>query len=520
MHPPENMANVDKISVNVGGVMWFTLEDVYCLKTPQNIWERKKRSKKSIRDRLVRRDCVSVVYGIFDPRGLSAPVVCGFKVDLHDLTVLKLDWDDEIPDNLKHIWSSNFEMIQELGNIRYKRAVVPSDAASLEMETIDFSDASEKMICVAIYVRFLRKSGEYSSQLLFSRTKIVPQDMTLPRAELFAASLNASTGHVVKTALGDRHIKAWKLTDSQVVLHWINCFRSKLKMFVRNLVVNIHRLSMLGDWLYIDSANNLADLGTRKGMKVSDVGPESKWVNGHGWMKCDPTEFPVKTIAEINLSHDNKRAAQKEQVIVENLDSSVTCLSHFPVVPSVVKDRYKFSKYVIDPNKFRFRKVVRVFVWVRLFVDNCCLKAGIQLIHVSSNGPVCGDPTAFMHPKGEFVVTHSENTKSFLKCRNGLTVEMTTELVNDALRYFFTKATNEVKHFLPVSAYRKFSEEKNGILYYTGRILPTQRPGGDLTLCDVSFDLEKSTFCTPIVERHSLIAYSLVNEVHWNHPDI
>ena len=146
-----------------------------------------------------------MVYGIFDPRGLSAPIVCGLKLDLHDLTILKLDWDDEIPDNLKHVWTSNFEMIQELGNVRYKRAVVPSDAASLDIETVDFSDASEKMICVAIYVRFLRKSGEYSSQLLFSRTKIVPQDMTLPRAELLAASLNASTGHIVKTALGERH---------------------------------------------------------------------------------------------------------------------------------------------------------------------------------------------------------------------------------------------------------------------------------------------------------------------------
>ena len=519
MHPPENMANEDKISVNVGGVIWFSLLDVFSLKTPQCNLDQKKRSKKSIRDKLVRRDCVSVVYGIFDPRGLSAPVVCGLKLDLHDLTVLKLDWDDEIPDNLKQIWVSNFEMIQELGNIRYKRAVVPSDAVNLNMETVDFSDASQKMICIAIYVRFLRKSGEYSSQLLFSRTKIVPQDMTLPRAELLAASLNASTGHVVKTALGDRHTKAWKLTDSQVVMHWINCFRSKLKMFVRNLVINIHRLSMLEDWRHVDSANNLADLGTRKGMKVSDVGPESKWVNGLDWMKCDPSEFPVKTISEINLSNENKREAQKEQIIVENLDSSVTCLSYFPVVPSIVKDRYKFSKYVVDPNKFRFRKVVRILAWVILFIKSCYRKVGKQLTQIF-DGPMSADPTDFMHPQGNHVVTHSENTKSLLKCRNGLVVEMTPCLLNNALGYYFTKATNEVKHFLPVSAYQKISEEKNGILHYTGRILPTQRPGGDLTLCDVSFDLAKSTFCVPIVERYSPVAYSIVNEVHWNHPDV
>ena len=76
---------------------------------------KKRRSKKGKLDsKLVRRDCVSVVYGIFDPKGLAAPIVCGFKIDLHDLTVMKLDWDDEIPENLRQIWASNFEMIQEL----------------------------------------------------------------------------------------------------------------------------------------------------------------------------------------------------------------------------------------------------------------------------------------------------------------------------------------------------------------------------------------------------------------------
>ena len=131
-----------------------------------------------------------------------------------------------------------------------------------------------------------------------------------------------------------------------------------------------------------------------------------------------------------------------------------------------------------------------------------------------------GDPSVFLQPDGKYVVTHSENTKSLLKCRNGLVIEMTTDLLELALRYFFVKTTNKVKHFLPVSAYQKFSEEKDGILHYTGRILPTQRPGGDLTLCDVSLDLVKSTFCVPLIERHSPVAYSLIDDVHWNHPDV
>ena len=525
-HPPENLANEDGISVTVGGMIWFTFNDTIGLKIPLPDEVKRKKFVKILEkypENLKRRDCVSIVYEIFDPSGIVAALVGSLKIDLHELVIRNLDWDDKIPENLRQIWESNFEMIQELRNVRYKRAVVPEDAVDLNLETLDFADASQSMICIAIYVRFKRKSGSYSCQLLFSRTKTVPKDMTLPRAELLAASLNTSTGHVVKVALGDRHLKAWKFTDSQVTLHWIHCFRSKLKMFVRNLVIHIHRLSALADWRHVDSDNMIADLGTRRGVTISDVGPDSPWINGHEWMHSNSSEFPVKTIADIRLSNESKKVAQKEEVLIDPLDFNVTCMSFSPVVPVMVKDRYGYSKYILDPNKFRFRKGVRIVAWVFLFIRKCRRKRPKPLTQNSND---YGESTnTFMYPEGNHAVTRSGNDagtrkSSSVTCQNGLTVELSATVLNDALHYYFVKATLEVKHFLPKSEYKNISEEKGGVLYYTGRILPTQRVGGDLTLCDVSLDLTKSSFCVPIVDRHSPIAYSIVNEVHWYHPDV
>ena len=69
--------------------------------------------------------------------------------------------------------------------------------------------------------------------------------------------------------------------------------------------------------------------------------------------------------------------------------------------------------------------------------------------------------------------------------------------------------------------YKHISEEKFGILYYTGRILPTQGISQkDSTMCDVCLDLIKSSFCVPIVDALSPIAYSIADEVHWYHPDV
>ena len=131
------------------------------------------------------------------------------------------------------------------------------------METIDLGDASDSLVCSAIYARFLRKNGEYSCQLIFARSKLVPKGMSIPRAELFAAHLNASTAHVVKLSLGERHTNSVKLTHSQVSLFWICNTKVTLKQWARNVVVDIARLSDRSKWLYVKSSENLADIGTR-----------------------------------------------------------------------------------------------------------------------------------------------------------------------------------------------------------------------------------------------------------------
>ena len=99
--------------------------------------------------------------------------------------------------------------------------MIPEDALNLEMETIEMADASQNLACSAIYGRFKLKSGSYSCQLLFSRSKIFPAGMSMPRAELFAALLNATTGHVVYLALKKYIRSRIHLTDSQVTLFWI-----------------------------------------------------------------------------------------------------------------------------------------------------------------------------------------------------------------------------------------------------------------------------------------------------------
>ena len=151
------------------------------------------------------------------------------KMNLHTLVKRGLSWDDVIPDDLRSVWVSYFEMMQEIGNLRFQRVIVPEDAMNLDINPTDAADASNKMVCMAIYARFLRSNGTYSCQLVFSRSKVVPDGIGKPRAELLAATLNTHAGETVKRVFQDNHKGSVKLSDSQVTLHWINNQKKPLK---------------------------------------------------------------------------------------------------------------------------------------------------------------------------------------------------------------------------------------------------------------------------------------------------
>ena len=87
------------------------------------------------------------------------PVTAAMKMHLDTLVKRGFSWDDVIRDDLRSVRVSHFEMMQEIGNFRFQRAVVPEDAVNLDINTTDATHASNKMVCVAIYARFLRRNG-------------------------------------------------------------------------------------------------------------------------------------------------------------------------------------------------------------------------------------------------------------------------------------------------------------------------------------------------------------------------
>ena len=247
----------------------------------------------------------------------------------------------------------------------------------------------------------------------------------------------------------------------------------------------------------------IADLGTRRVDDLRLVDQNSTWINGFDWMRKDNKEFPIKSLDQIRLSREELAAIQVENVLKHNLD--VTDIQNSDennvytadkqqlyynesinvyqqkIIPHEVTECYKFSSYLLDPNKHRFRTVVRIMAFVLKF---------IKLV----------------------------KTKSPQKFQNNdvNSITLSDEEILAAKEYFFRKATLEVKRFIKPTQYQKISIERDGILYYSGRILPTDNIKITGEMSTVMKDLAADTFCVPIIYKHSPLAYSLINEVHWH----
>ena len=163
----------------------------------------------------------------------------------------------------------------------------------------------------------------------------------------------------------------------------------------------------------------------------------------------------------------------------QQVENGISCYKN---VPQEVEECYKFSNYLIDPNKRRFKTVVRIIALVLKFVKN-------------------------LRKKGRPLQDLKRVSKIIL---------FTEDELKEVENYFFKKATLEVKKFAKPSQYEKISTEAKGILYYyNGRILPTDGISAACEMTAVMKDLASTTFCVPVIYRHSPLAYSIINEIHW-----
>ena len=226
-------------------------------------------------------------------------------------------------------------------------------------------------------------------------------------------------------------------------------------------------------------------------------------------MKEKEENFPFQSVHDLVLSSKEQADLSRERLVDEHLTPSAVI--SYTSVPVEVGDRYKFSKYLVNPCRFRFRKVLRIVALTFLFIRKISARIAQRRRGIFKFLEAQADRSPTQYVVNEVTVNN---------VKMPVVVPLTHNVLLAAKNYYFRKATTEIKQFVDDKKYKKISVMKDGILYFSSRILVTQKIDGKLSFADAALDLNEATFVVPLVDSHSPIAYAIVLETHWYDPDV
>lgn len=174
----------------------------------------------------------------------------------------QLGWDEPLGDEEVATWRRLQEELPLLETVRVPRWL-QSDLPDSIVEIHGFCDASERAFAAVVYFRTVVQ-GRVVISLVQMKSKVAPlKQVSLPRLELYAATLLARLTASVRETLGLMESPTYLWTDSTVTFGWIRGHPTKLTTFVANRVAEIQVTLPNARWHHVPGRDNPADCTSR-----------------------------------------------------------------------------------------------------------------------------------------------------------------------------------------------------------------------------------------------------------------
>ena len=252
------------------GLNWEPMSDTFTFRTSEDDVSWTKRS------------VVSHISKVFDPCGFLAPFLITGKIFMQDLWRRGLEWDDPLEEDMMKQWLAWHDKLPGLQRIKIPRHVNAEKADGKKLEVHVFSDASEKAMAAAAYLRIVKESGSAEQvYVLMAKAQVAPlRVMKIPRLELQSRLMAVKLMQFIEMQLDLPLAKISFWTDSSVALAWIKSESRTLKPFVANRVASIQESTELNQWHHVAGKENPADIASR-GINLCELEDrDNMWFSG------------------------------------------------------------------------------------------------------------------------------------------------------------------------------------------------------------------------------------------------
>ena len=264
---------------------------------------------------LTKRKIISAINSVYDVLGWSSPVTISAKIIFGEICLLKLHWDEEVPDEIAKKWNAWVKGLKHTPTVDVPRCVSTINQSHFELH--GFADASKMAVCAAIYAVSYCEESPIDRNLLVAKSRVAPKNLSIPRLELVAAHTLAKLQNNVENALKSFPIaSSHNWVDSVTVLYWLSD-RGEWSTFVRNRVKKIKELSS-ATWKYVPTSENPSDLGTR-GTSPGKLG--ESWFKGPGWLtdgSTGPTQPEISETQEVKVERAKTKPTSKAMFLVDD----------------------------------------------------------------------------------------------------------------------------------------------------------------------------------------------------------
>ncbi|XP_055943575.1 uncharacterized protein LOC129974831 [Argiope bruennichi] len=274
-------------------------------------------SLESVRN--TKRSVLSVVARVFDPLGFISPFVVRVKKLVQEIWERGIDWDSELPDDLRNKWERWCCEVGCLSDVRIDRCCFSNwdrDAGRMEMHI--FCDASQVAYGAVAYFRWETSSGEVGAYFVMAKSRLAPlKKLSLPRLELMGALVGARLCKHLSVVFKNwvKRVVMW--TDSEICLHWIKSSASEWIQFVANRVVEIQNCVVPDRWFHCPGVENPADRLTR-GVSAGSLKNDDMWWSGPPWLKAPQSDWPQQKLRVQDESIPEKKIVVHTTIVKDD----------------------------------------------------------------------------------------------------------------------------------------------------------------------------------------------------------
>ncbi len=287
---------------------------------------------------------------LYDPHGLINPHIVEARLILREMWQRQIDWDQEVPEDIKKAWYKWNKVSEQLPQVRIPRCFQPHRKTQPDIHV--FADASANAYAAAAYC-----VDEQTSYLMISKARVAPlKPMSIPRLELLGAELAAELGDAVRQAmgLGKEDMQYW--TDSTNVLAWLRTEDRALQCFVANRTVKIREMTGSHRWRWVNTAQNPADIPSR-GMLITTLRESELWWKGPGYLLKPKDTWPEQP-SSVLPTHDGEKEFKR--------GAAFRATGHTDAAMDA-----SGAKQGCWPELSSWTKLVGVVAWVQLFIRRC-----------------------------------------------------------------------------------------------------------------------------------------------------